>query len=519
MADCPCTILPTTTSIAVTTGNVTYDGGATCTGFNAGDVNDFISHIATLVCDLQDAIVALTIDPADISVTGLTVLPCINPALYADFNEYIDELAHIVCEVQTDLSTLVIADIGGTFDLSCINVGYGASTLQQAIDRLTVAICAIKSSQYTLDLLRAGGSLELPLMPFAKDTLTITDISALGVAKVNIDATDYWINATALSMIGTNITPLVDSQDNYIFIDADTAAYDWTAVAIGAAAPVTNGDKVAMVRTGVGTVTSINRLIGYSPIDSDILEDDSIDATKLTTTICTTPLENDGTNIILNYDNDDFTLSAGNLALKTACIDNTGYIDMAGVCEPSIKLSGGNKLEAGVGKSIELDAVTGLIQLVGDFNVVPEWGYYGTDDVSDNRGYHSILHKHKGFSIPSMDVLLLKSVPYEILASSGANYYISVDKIVLSIPDAGTDYVSANALEARYTDGSGVKVTADIPNTFLESSSRQTYVAHGTNCVVTDSAPIVLCVPVGDPTTGTKAISGIIFYSEHIYVG
>lgn len=225
-------------------------------------------------------------------------------------------------------------------------------------------------------------------MPFAKDTVTITDISALGVAKVNIDATDYWINATALSMIGTNITPLIDSHDNYIYIDKNTAAYDWTAVAIGAAAPVTNGDKVAMVRTGVGTVTSITNLIGYSPIDSDILEDNSIDATKLTTTICTTPLENDGANIILNYDNDDFDLSAGNLILKAGCIDSTGYLDMAGIAEPSIELSGGSKLQVGVEDSVELDAVTGKIKLVNDAAAPGNLKIYGTTDAGV-RGYQS----------------------------------------------------------------------------------------------------------------------------------
>lgn len=514
MVDCPCTITPTTTSIAVTSGNVTFDGGATCTGFNAGDVNDFIEHISDLVCALQASLAGLSIDPADISVTGLTVLPCINPALYADFNEYIDELAHIVCEVQTDLSTLVIADIGGTFDLSCINAGYGASTLQQAIDRLTVAVCAINGGQLTMNLLMSGGAMELPLMEFAKDAVVITDISALGVAKVSIDATDYWINATALSMIATNITPLVDSQDNYIFIDKDTQAYDWTAVAIGAAAPVTNGDKVAMVRTGVGTVTSITRLIGYSPIDSDILEDDSIDATKLTTTICTTPLENNGTNLILNYDNDDFDISVGNLILKTGCIANTGYFNMAGIAEPSIELSAGVKLQVATEDSVELDAVTGKVQLVND-SAAPGNNYMYATTSAGVKGWRlmpSVTNSYETdwIAIDSANILALNTTPIIVVAAQGANTFITIDEIHLWTAP-GTPYVG-NEIEFRYTNGAGAKVTNDVPDTFIQAAATQYYKCLGVGHVAEENKNVVMWTNTANPINGDAIVNVKVFY-------
>lgn len=513
MADCPCTIIPTSTSIAVTSGNVTFDGGATCTGFNAGDVNDFIEHISDLVCALQANLAALTVSPTDITTTGLIDPSCFTSPTYGDnLAAYINEIATILCNLESDLSTLVIADIGGTFDLSCINAGYAASTLQQAIDRLTVAVCAINSGQLTMDLLMRGGAMELPLMEFAKDTVTITDISALGVAKVNIDATDYWINATALSMIGTNITPLVDSQDNYIFIDKDTQAYDWTAVAIGAAAPVTNGDKVAMVRTGVGTVTSITRLIGYSPIDSDILEDDSIDATKLTTTICTTPLENNGTNLILNYDNDDFDVSAGNLILKAGCIANTSYFDMAGVCEPSIELSSVNKLQVATEDSVELDAVTARVQFVNDQLAPGNLMYYGTDD-SGTKGYHEIPGlKRAEVTLTDAQVEDLNANPVTLVASAGADTAIIVDKVIVIKPSGYSAYTSANAIEIRYSDGGGNKCADDFPNTEFAVGG-DAYIMMGITCRPVTNDRIVAFVPVASPSAGNGGLKIVTYYT------
>lgn len=89
-----------------------------------------------------------------------------------------------------------------------------------------------------------------------------------------------------------------------------------------------------------------------------------------------------------------------------------------------------------------------------------------------------------------------------------------VTNIVARINYAGTAYTGANALEFRYTDGSGAKVTADISTTFLNSTS-STYAAVAgvtTELVPVANAPIVVAVPTANPGAGTSPITFTVHY-------
>lgn len=86
----------------------------------------------------------------------------------------------------------------------------------------------------------------------------------------------------------------------------------------------------------------------------------------------------------------------------------------------------------------------------------------------------------------------------------GLNSVIIVEGITAKIYFNTTAYTGANALEFRYANASGAKVTADIPNTFINSTSN-TY-AHAAGIVTAFTpvpfAPIVVRVPTADPATG-----------------
>ena len=512
MADCSCVHTTTSGTFTTTTDNVTFDGVATCTGFNAGDMNDFITHISDLVCAVQAAVAGISLDVDDIGLHGVRGT-CVPIGAYTNLAEWLVDVEAYLCAVNTALTNITVSDIGGTFNCACIG-GTAADDLETTVTQLIAYVCSISHAVIQNEL-ATGGDLALPLLPFVQSTLSLIDVSALGVAKIRIGANTYWINAKPLSKIQTDVT-LIDSQDNYIFIDMGTDAYTNSPVAIGGATPTTNGDIVCMVRTGVGTVTSSTVLISYSPIDSTLLLDNSIDASKLTTTIGTQPIENDGTNIKLNYDTDHLDVVANELTLAAGAIDNVNLIDAAAILSPSVGVSGG-KIVAGVEDSIELDAVSGKVQLVNDSALPGNHMRYGTDSTGTKGWIESGEWQVAEVDLDSADVLALNSSPFTLVTCpAGTVIYdmaICVHKVVFRIGVTGFAYTSANPIEIRYKDGTGDKVTADIPATMITTSAKSIYVANGIDLELTSNEDIVAVVPGADPTIGTRGVTIRVYYT------
>lgn len=65
-------------------------------------------------------------------------------------------------------------------------------------------------------------------------------------------------------------------------------------------------------------------------------------------------------------------------------------------------------------------------------------------------------------SLSSAQILALNATPVTLVAAPGAGKVIAVDRITLKMVTTATAYANGGALEFRYTDGSGAKVTADI---------------------------------------------------------
>lgn len=97
-------------------------------------------------------------------------------------------------------------------------------------------------------------------------------------------------------------------------------------------------------------------------------------------------------------------------------------------------------------------------------------------------------------------------------AQSGA--VIIVEGIVGLVDFKGTAYAGANALEFRYTDASGAKVTADISTTFLNSGTDALASVAGvtTELVPVYESPITVSIPVANPTNGDSPITFVVHY-------
>ena len=99
-------------------------------------------------------------------------------------------------------------------------------------------------------------------------------------------------------------------------------------------------------------------------------------------------------------------------------------------------------------------------------------------------------------------------------SNTGINYVYIVEGITARLMYGGTAYTGANALEFRYTDSSGVKVTADLASTFINSSVNTFAHVAGITTAFTPAynAPIVVTVPVANPGTGNSKITFVVKY-------
>jgi hypothetical protein len=77
--------------------------------------------------------------------------------------------------------------------------------------------------------------------------------------------------------------------------------------------------------------------------------------------------------------------------------------------------------------------------------------------------------------------------------------------------EAGTAYEGEYSIEVRYTDASGVKLTADVPSTVLNDASKTWYYAPGVAVAPVAGAAIGL-IATDAPTTGDVALKVELIY-------
>lgn len=102
-----------------------------------------------------------------------------------------------------------------------------------------------------------------------------------------------------------------------------------------------------------------------------------------------------------------------------------------------------------------------------------------------------------------------------LVTAKGAGTFIRILSISFKSVFNTTAYVSVNNLEFRYTNASGVKVSADIAAATLAYTSGTRYATVGgviTEIQPADNAAVVVCVPIADPTLGDSPVTFTIDY-------
>jgi hypothetical protein len=81
-------------------------------------------------------------------------------------------------------------------------------------------------------------------------------------------------------------------------------------------------------------------------------------------------------------------------------------------------------------------------------------------------------------ALSSAQILALSATPISLIPAPGAGKIVIVDSILFKMVRTATAYANGGAVEFRYTDGSGAKVTADVAAALITTGGAATAYAH-----------------------------------------
>lgn len=133
-----------------------------------------------------------------------------------------------------------------------------------------------------------------------------------------------------------------------------------------------------------------------------------------------------------------------------------------------------------------------------------------TGKVRGSQGMIGVAER-KRVSVTSSQLLALNSTPVTLVPAPGAGKAIDVISVTGSLT-AGTQYTGSNAVEIRYTNGSGTKVTGDLAAAWLNNASNRADKAIQAAATLTANAAVVAVVPTANPGAGTGTVVFDVLY-------
>lgn len=122
----------------------------------------------------------------------------------------------------------------------------------------------------------------------------------------------------------------------------------------------------------------------------------------------------------------------------------------------------------------------------------------------DENGFDYVTKRV--ITLTSAQILALNTTPIQLVEAHGAGTVVVINKLLAKLVYGSAAYTGANALEIRYTDGSGAKATADLPTSFLNATANAYYKAIEASAAPVENAKVVAVVPTANPGAGNSPI-------------
>jgi hypothetical protein len=159
------------------------------------------------------------------------------------------------------------------------------------------------------------------------------------------------------------------------------------------------------------------------------------------------------------------------------------------------------------------DTTSGKIYRNSGTSALPSWEDMTT--ISSSEIDPSII-RTAVVSLTSADIKAMSATPVTLIAGVTGKTIV-IDDICLKMTTTATGYTGGGAVEFRYTDGSGAKVTADIASTVITAEAGTSYTINKsivTSLTGVKDAPIVITNASAAFAAGTG--TGVIYARYHL---
>lgn len=152
-----------------------------------------------------------------------------------------------------------------------------------------------------------------------------------------------------------------------------------------------------------------------------------------------------------------------------------------------------------------------LSKFLGNILSPNNWAVFSQLQLSNGVDNGSVMDSVK-VTLTSAQIKALNSTPQTLIPAQGAGTFIEVLSVNARLNFGSAQYTGANAVELRYTNGSGAKVSGDLASAWLDAAASA--LVHAIPAAVTPvaNAPVVASVPTANPAVGDSTVTLEIFF-------